>query len=308
MNTIQINDFKELANYIEKLPNDIEWFENNRFILDEDIPGIQLHITGNQFHSSMSTTVMRSILKLQDAIYHQYSLLMYGEIRRLSQEEKDMLEIYAKVENGSSIFEIIPKEIIKSISKRVENMSSKEIIASIAAVAVAATLYVSTTKIIDSRAKIKELEIQSQMLTDVQKTTAQAQIEMVKAQTEFYKEIVKQGGATKIEINGEEIQVDEVKNITTSPRVRYEIVSEQITDDFKVTDIHIEESCVYIDIVSNTGLVIKKVQLLEGLVDKDDYKMLKDSTERKFMNMNILISKKNDNIISSILNGINKEE
>ena len=77
-----------------------------------------------------------------------------------------------------------------------------------------------------------------------------------------------------MEINGEEI--------TKSPRTKYEIISEQITDRFKVTDIHIEDNFVFIDIISNTGFIIKKVQLFEGLVDKDDYQMLKDdSTEIK---------------------------
>ena len=111
MNTIRISNFAELASYDNKLPNDIDWFKNNNFIIDENIPGIMLHLTGEQFHSSISTTVMKSILKLQESIYRQYSLFVYGDIRRLSTEEKGMLELYVKVENGSSIFEIIPKEI-----------------------------------------------------------------------------------------------------------------------------------------------------------------------------------------------------
>ena len=108
MNTIRISNFAELASYNNKLPNDIDWFKNNNFIIDENIPGIMLHLTGEQFHSSISTTVMKSILKLQESIYRQYSLFVYGDIRRLSTEEKGMLELYVKVENGSSIFEIIP--------------------------------------------------------------------------------------------------------------------------------------------------------------------------------------------------------
>lgn len=307
MNTIRISNFAELASYNNKLPNDIDWFKNNNFIIDENIPGIMLHLTGEQFHSSISTTVMKSILKLQESIYRQYSLFVYGDIRRLSTEEKGMLELYVKVENGSSIFEIIPKEIIKAISKKVETMTSREMIASIAAVAIAATFYVSTQKIIDGKQKIKELEIQSQTFTDIQKNTAEAQIEMIKAQTEFYREVSKQENVSKIEINGEEITTSEIKEITKSPRTKYEIISEQITDRFKVTDIHIEDNFVFIDIISNTGFIIKKVQLVEGLVDKDDYQMLKDSTERKFMDMNILVQKKNDTIISAILNGINKD-
>lgn len=306
MTTIEINTFEDLAAYANKLPCDIDWFREHNFHIDENISGIKIHIKGKLFHSSISTTVMRSILKLQDAIYKQYSLFMYGQKCRLTAEEKEMLEIFVKVEEGSSIFELVPKSIIDAISKKVESMSTKEFIAGIAAVTIAATLYVSVGKIIDNKSKIKELEIQSQLYTDIQKNAVEAQIEMVKAQTDFYKEIVKQNGTSEIEINGEVISTEEIKDITVSPKIKYEIISEQITDDFKVTDIHIEDSYVFVDIISNSNKIIKNVQLLEGLVDQDDYQMLKDSTNRKTMNMNILIQKKNDTIISAILNGINK--
>lgn len=66
-------------------------------------------------------------------------------------------------------------------------MTSKEMIASIAVVAIVIIFYVSIHKIIDGKQKIKELEIQSQTFTDIQKNTAEAQIEMIKAQTEFYR-------------------------------------------------------------------------------------------------------------------------
>ena len=105
MTTIEINTFEDLAAYAYKLPCDIDWFREHNFHIDENISGIKIHIKGKLFHSSISTTVMRSILKLQDAIYKQYSLFMYGQKCRLTAEEKEMLEIFVKVEEGSSIFE-----------------------------------------------------------------------------------------------------------------------------------------------------------------------------------------------------------
>ena len=88
MNTILITDFNQLAAYSEKLPTDIDWFEKNTFEFADNIPGVKLHIKGKRFDSTMSTTLMRAILRLQEGIYRQFSISAYGEIRRLSPESR----------------------------------------------------------------------------------------------------------------------------------------------------------------------------------------------------------------------------
>ena len=136
---------------------------------------------------------------------------------------------------------------------------------------------------------------------------------MVKAQTQFYKEIAKQTGTSEIEINNEKIDAAAIKQITTSPREKKENSQEVVSNSFKVTDIHIhdryEDSAkdISLDIISKDGIVYKDVSILEGLIDKDDYQMLKDSTNKKFMNMKIVITKHGDEIIGAFLNSVEEE-
>lgn len=313
MNTIKITDFNQLTAYSEKLPTDLEWFEENTFEFADNIPGIKLHIKGERFDSTMSTTLMRSILKLQEGVYRQYSIYKYGEIRRLSPEEYAMLEIYVRVDPGSSWIELIPQPIINAVAEKVGNMTSGQILIGVASVAIASTICVVTSKVLEYKKKIKELEVQKETLTGLQKTTVEAQIEMVKAQTQFYKEIAKQTGTSEIEINNEKIDTAAIKQITTSPREKKENSQEVVSNSFKVTDIHIhdryEDSAkdISLDIISKDGIVYKDVSILEGLIDKDDYQMLKDSTNKKFMNMKIVVTKHGDEIIGAFLNSVEEE-
>ena len=49
------------------------------------------------------------------------------------------------------------------------------------------------------------------------------------------------------------------------------------------------------------------MSILEGIIDKDDYQMLKDSTDKKFMNMKIVVTKHGDEIIGAFLNSVEIE-
>lgn len=310
MNTIQITNFNQLAEYAEKLPNDLEWFNNNTFEFSENIPGIKIHIKGERFNSTMSTTLMKSILKLQEGIYRQYSLFAYGKIQRLSPEEKAMLELYVKVDEGSSWIEIIPEPIIKAVAGKINSMTSNQILGAIAIVSVASVICVVTKKVLDHKQKLKELEVQAETLTGIQKNAVQAQIETIKVTTDFFKEISKQTGTKEIEINGEKVDAESIKKIASVHREKKENSQEVIDGLFKVTDIHIHESSVSsdkdisIDILGADGTVYKNVNLLEGIIDKDDYQMLKDSTDKKEMEMRIVITKHGDEIIGAFLNSV----
>ena len=89
-----------------------------------------------------------------------------------------------------------------SIKEKIKKMSTKQFICGIAIVSVASVICVVSSKAFDHKRKIRELEMQKDAMTEIQKTAVQAQIETIKATTEFYKEIAKQTGTDEIEING----------------------------------------------------------------------------------------------------------
>lgn len=64
-------------------------------------------------------------------------------------------------------------------------MTEEQVLVGIAMVSAASIICVLSAKVIDHKAKIKELEIQAETMTSFQKTVAQAQIETIKAATEL---------------------------------------------------------------------------------------------------------------------------
>lgn len=64
-------------------------------------------------------------------------------------------------------------------------MTEEQVLVGIAMVSAASIICVLSAKVIDHKAKIKELEIQAETMTSFQKTVAQAQIETIKATTEL---------------------------------------------------------------------------------------------------------------------------
>ncbi len=130
-------------------------------------------------------------------------------------------------------------------------------------------------------------------MQSIQKTAVEAQIEAIKAQKDFYKEIIKLEGVEKIEINGEEVKQENLRNIVSNTaRMKVQIIQEVVTNDFKVTDIHIADNEVSIDVIGKDGMIVKNVIILEKIINANDYRILKDSTDRMFMPMTIMLTKK----------------
>lgn len=65
-------------------------------------------------------------------------------------------------------------------------MSSKQMKIGIAIVSIAAAVCFLISNILNYKSKVKELEMQAALLQSIQKTTVEAQIEVIKAQKDFY--------------------------------------------------------------------------------------------------------------------------
>ena len=100
-----------------------------------------------------------------------------------SDEEKKMLELRVKVEPGSSILEIFIEEIAKAVGDKVRSMTPKQVIATVATVAVVAAASVTMSKYIDSKTEIARLREQNKIVTDVQKASNEAAIAIIEAQS-----------------------------------------------------------------------------------------------------------------------------
>lgn len=89
-----------------------------------------MHLVGNKFHQTITPSVMKGFIDLQNAIYRSYAQIKYDDpsILRLSKQEKDELELEVKVIDGSSGFGFDPQELFeKLITLLADKLTSKHV-------------------------------------------------------------------------------------------------------------------------------------------------------------------------------------
>lgn len=107
-------------------------------------PTLNLYLKGEKFDQSLTPTVMKGLLEFQKGIYRSYAAAKYDHpAKRLSEKEREELEIRVDVNKGSSDLEINFQEIAeKLLVQMVGKMNSEDIVITIVTIAV---LYFGTS-------------------------------------------------------------------------------------------------------------------------------------------------------------------
>ena len=107
-------------------------------------PTLNLYLKGDKFHQSITPTVMKGLLEFQKGIYRSYAAAKYDHpSKRLSEQEREDLEIRVDVNEGSSDLEINFQELAeKLLEQMVGKMNSQDIVITIVSIAV---LYFGTS-------------------------------------------------------------------------------------------------------------------------------------------------------------------
>lgn len=94
-------------------------------------PKLQIKLVGEQFDSSITPSVMKSFLELQSLVYKSYAITRYDtdDVRKLSKEEREELEIKVTVEPGSSMFEVDLQEILVKFAEQAGQTMTPEMTA-----------------------------------------------------------------------------------------------------------------------------------------------------------------------------------
>lgn len=101
---------------------------NIRFL---DWPKFHIHIDGKDFDQSVPTRIMPSLLELQKEVHRAYCLLKYGDenIRQLTQDEREQLEVVVQVGAGSSDFMAKLEGILnRAVDSGIERMDPRHIL------------------------------------------------------------------------------------------------------------------------------------------------------------------------------------
>jgi len=102
-------------------------------------PNLTIRLTGEKFNRSLTPSVMKGFVEMQSQINKSYALAKYGvpDVRRVTKEELDALEIEVTVEQGSSIVEInIDGFLTKLTQELVGKMNATEIMFTVLGAAV----------------------------------------------------------------------------------------------------------------------------------------------------------------------------
>ena len=112
MEIIKISNYKELAEYKTRL-KDKKWLSSVQFDISKaEMPTIR--ITGEYFHSSLDYNTMQAFCILQDEIYRRFAEYKYGKAdkRRLTTAEKEALEIFIEVSEGSTLIKLLLPKLV----------------------------------------------------------------------------------------------------------------------------------------------------------------------------------------------------
>lgn len=131
-------------------------------------PTLNLYLKGEKFHQSITPTVMKGLLEFQKGIYRSYAAAKYDHpTKRLSEQERDDLEIRVDVNDGSSDLEINFQEIAtKLFEQMVGKMDSQDIVITIVTIAV---LYFGTSayrSFLENRKEIRIKEVSDETQRD----------------------------------------------------------------------------------------------------------------------------------------------
>lgn len=133
MHTLRISNEDEAWAAIEstlagELPEGISSIEFDGW------PTLTLHLHGQKFHGSITTTVMESLIEVQKNLNRSYAKIRYdkSDARHITDEDRDQIELVVKVSEGSSDLTAALESALEKIAINVaDKMTPEQLIISI---------------------------------------------------------------------------------------------------------------------------------------------------------------------------------
>lgn len=154
-----IHNIDDVVSLLEKaINNELDHYD----LKIEGIENFTMHLVGNKFHQTITPSVMKGFIDLQNAIYRSYAQIKYNDnsILRLTKIEKDELELEIKVINGSSGFDIDWLELLKKIvDNTVGKMNSRQVFIGVLVLIIAFTGTVVTNDYLSNQKEVRLAEI-----------------------------------------------------------------------------------------------------------------------------------------------------
>lgn len=270
-----ISNQDELEQYFAELCSDISQVADQVIDLDHYTQGpLVIKISGgvDEDSSMISTSWMKSFIKLQDSVYSIFAIIKEGP---LTPEDKEKLEIRVKVQSGCTEFLI---ELWKTFLEASKDMTVPQILAYTipAATVFLGGIFLKSRKDerienhkvdIDNQLETKKLDIQHSNNVEKDKAHIKA-LEIVrdivthteKAERVIYKELLEESRTADVSIDGVPFSTSKLSDLARNPRgPRAEARTKVIEDHFIVS---------IMDFSSPEGTLIN----LKGTVPEHEFK------------------------------------
>lgn len=270
-----ISNQGELEEYFSELCRDITQVAGQVVDFEHYTQGpLVIKISGSPGDGSsmISTSWMKTFLKLQDSVYSIFAIVK-GE--PLTQEDKDKLEIKVKVQSGCTEFLL---ELWKIFMEAAKDMSVPQILAFTlpAAVAYAGAIFLKSRRDerkenhkadVEAQLETKRIELQNSDNLERERAHIKA-LEIVrdivihteKAEKVVYKALLEESETSQISIDGQPIPRDELRDLARVPRGPREEARTKVIEDHFIVSI--------MDFSSPSGTLIN----LKGTKPEHDFK------------------------------------
>lgn len=192
-------------------------------------------LQGQGFEQSLTTDVMKGLVSMQKYINQIYSLVKYDDIKVLTKEERQALQLNVKLEKGSSLVEVSANGLVQELAKMMSTLGATNITVILLGFALMwagqniATKWLNNRKEIalkqeETKAKAQETE---RMAIVTQAIAQNYRLENIQrqvddAQTELLKSLVNVEQVTFS--NGESLTGAELGNLTRQTRRQSEYI------------------------------------------------------------------------------------
>lgn len=211
-------------------------------VILEGWPKLTIRLVGDKFDATITPSVMRSFIELQNLVYKTYAIARYEteDTRKLSREEREELEITVKVEEGSSVFEVDFQELLLKLAEKAgESMSPELLAATVIGVGLIWAGRSAYTEYLNHRKEIRLAEVKKEEQRETLRSIQEASQEETKrtqiltalmiqqpkleqvgrqaydARTEMFRGFVSADQAT---VSGVTVSSDAAQEITTNAR------------------------------------------------------------------------------------------
>lgn len=159
-----------------------EEFENIEVVIG-DIDVLEVKLFGDQFHNSLTPTIMKGLIELQKGIYRSYCFAQYGHtnLRQLSKDELSQLEFTVIINEGCTDILAAIEGVLKAAGDWMTNLTGKQKLIALGMMLIAIMGYFAMQNVkeymSDRDANRHELEMQreaNETALSIQKNTIEA--------------------------------------------------------------------------------------------------------------------------------------